>query len=171
MTDVEHAKAEIRGSVVVPSPTTELDFADLAIVARRQASVFAGTPDERDSIAQEALTRAWEWRHRFDPSRGLVESWLFGLVRNVAREHYRDRRRWQSLSERLLRVRSAHRPTDRGDVVDAVMHLSPTDQELVYLRYWERRSHREIAGRLGITDAACRQRLRRAVVQIGRQLR
>jgi len=59
----------------------------------------------------------------------------------------------------------------RSDVLDALMELPSEEQQLLYLRFWEDLSHREIAERIRVTEAASRQRLRRAIVQLGRRLR
>lgn len=148
----------------------ELNFGQLTVAATRQASLFATSADEREGIAQEAIARAWERRATFDAARGSPEAWMFGLVRNVAREQYRDRRRREALRERLRR----EEPTGADDQIavhDAITRLAPAEQEVLFLRYWERLSHDEIARQLGITSAACRQRVRRAMVRLGRLLR
>lgn len=67
-----------------------VDFTELTRTAKRQAAMFESSTEGREVIAQEALARAWEKRHSYQPARGPVEAWLFGLVRNVARERYRD---------------------------------------------------------------------------------
>lgn len=169
--DVDNATADLHAWLLTLVRGSDLNFAVLSAAARRQASAFARTAEERDSIAQEALARAWERRGTFDPSRGPAESWLFGLVRNVAREHHRDRGRQESLLDRLWHVISDESSSDRVEVLDALLALRRDEQELLYLRFWEGRKHREIADHLGITEAACRQRLRRAIVQMGRALR
>lgn len=151
-------------------PATQLDFVRLAGVAVRQAAMFAHSTDEREAIAQEALARAWERRDRFDPARGPAESWLFGLIRNVAREQHRAARRNDNLWQRLV-GRDTPESDERTLLVDAVERLSLQDQEILFLKFWVGLSHREIGDRLGTTSAACRQRLRRAVTRLGRQLR
>lgn len=61
--------------------------------------------------------------------------------------------------------------SDRTHVLEAMMDLQPAEQEILFLRYWERPPYREIARRLGLSEAACRQRHRRAIVRLGRRLR
>lgn len=147
-----------------------LDFTHLARTAKRQAVMFARSTDEQEVIAQEALARAWEKRESYEPERGAAEAWLFGLVRNVARERYRDTRRRRDLWQRL-RVRMAGRSDERLYLLEAVIELPLEEQQLLYLRFWEDLSHREIAIRISVTEVASRQRLRRAIVHLGRQLR
>lgn len=171
MHGVDDATADLHARLLTLVRESDLNFAALSAAARRQASAFARTAEERDSVAQEAIARAWERRGSFDPSRGPADSWLFRLVRNVAREHHRDRRKQESLLSRLRHVISDETSNDRIEVLDALLTLPRDEQELLYLRFWEGRKHREIADYLGITEAACRQRLRRAIVHMGRTLR
>jgi len=147
-----------------------VDFTELTRTAKRQAAMFESSTEGREVIAQEALARAWEKRHSYQPARGPVEAWLFGLVRNVARERYRDSRRRHDLWHRLTGVLPSGSDM-RSDVLDALMELPSEEQQLLYLRFWEDLSHREIAERIRVTEAASRQRLRRAIVQLGRRLR
>ena len=168
---MDNATADLHARLLTLVRESDLNFAVLSAAARRQASAFARTAEERDSIAQEAIARAWERRGAFDPSRGPADSWLFGLVRNVAREHQRDRRKQESLLGRLWHMISDDSSSDRVEVLDALLTMPRDEQELLFLRFWEGRKHREIADHLGITEAACRQRLRRAIVHMGRTLR
>lgn len=159
------------GRTIAPARGWLVNFSELASVATRQASAFARTAEERDLIAQEGLSRAWERQHTFDPARGTAEAWLFGIIRNVAREQRRDERTQESLWSRLRGTNGNEASDERLEVVEAMLRLPDADQELLYLRFWEGRRHRDIAHQLGITEATCRQRLRRAIVELGRTLR
>lgn len=147
-----------------------LDFELLAPLAMRQASLFARSEDDRESIAQEALARAWAHRDRFDATRGTGEAWLFGFVRNVARERHRSQGREAALWRRLI-GREAAPIDDRAMVVAALERLSTEDQHVLFLRYWMDLSYRDMADQLGIGEATGRQRVRRAVARLGRHLR
>ncbi len=75
----------------------ELSFADwtaphlwrMALVATR-----LGPPGERDDVMQEALTRAWRHRHKFDERKGSLSAWLCAITANVARSSHRRRFWW-----------------------------------------------------------------------------
>jgi RNA polymerase sigma factor (sigma-70 family) len=62
------------------------------------AARLANEPD-RDDIVQDALTRAWEKSHTFDPSRGSVRVWLLAIVADRARRARRGRRESVALAE------------------------------------------------------------------------
>ena len=152
----------------------ELDFAMTLKIARRQAAAFASTADERELLASEAVARAWEARRRFDPTKGSLEQWLFGVVRNVAREWQREQRRQRGLFARLLGLAGERDAVPRSDVVDlhtAFSKLSEREQLVLYLRYWCDLPHAQIAERVGVSEVAARQTARRALIRLGRTLR
>jgi len=48
--------------------------------------------DQAEDVVQEALSRAWEKRAQFDPSRGTVRSWLIAITADQARTERRRAR-------------------------------------------------------------------------------
>lgn len=152
----------------------ELDPGMTLSIAKRQATAFASTADEREQLASEAAARAWEARHRFDPAKGSLEQWLFGLVRNVARERRREQHRQRGLLTRLRSIAGEVAAAPRGEVVDlhaAFSKLNEREQLVLYLRYWCDLPHEEIAGHLRLSKSASRQIARRALIRLGRTLR
>jgi len=51
--------------------------------------------DESDAeeLVSDTLVRAWQRADRYEPTRGSVASWLFGIGRHVASDRWRVRRR------------------------------------------------------------------------------
>ena len=146
-------------------------------IARRHAAFFTGSSTERERIAHEAVARAWESRGRFDASRSSLESWLFGIVRNTAREAERDRRRQRDLLQRLLAVREDQAESAADEVEDrewmhrSISRLARREQEVIYLRYWRDLPYSKTALRMSTTESTCRQLAKRAVTKLGRLLR
>ena len=62
------------------------------------ASRLAGETD-RDDVVQDALTRAWQKSHTFDPSKGSERVWLLAIVADRARRTRRSRREPVALAE------------------------------------------------------------------------
>lgn len=46
-----------------------------------------------EECVQEAFTKAWQARERFDPLRASTRTWLFAITRNVITDHLRARAR------------------------------------------------------------------------------
>jgi RNA polymerase sigma factor (sigma-70 family) len=61
------------------------------VAMARLASRLAGERD-RDDVVQDALTRAWQKSHTFDPKRGSARVWLLAIVADRARRARRGRR-------------------------------------------------------------------------------
>jgi RNA polymerase sigma-70 factor (ECF subfamily) len=123
--------------------------------------------DVVDDVMAEVFVSAWR-RIEAIPE-GSELPWLYGVARNVVANQRR------SFSRRLrLAVRVVSQPLDpapemavtvvAGDqlVLDALVALSESDQELLRLRAWEELSSAEMAVVLGITASAVDMRLSRA---------
>lgn len=174
--DVERTRVQVVAGGRRIEDDTSFEPAWVLACAYQQATLFARTPDTREQIAQEAATRAWEHRRRYDPHRGSPEAWIFGLVRNVAREVARAERRQRSLWQRLL-IRQASEHPSRGAVDgaervrEALLDLTENEQLVLFLRYWQDLPYDEIARRTGLSPANCRQLAKRGVTRLGRLLR
>src|SRR5690349_9383867 len=114
----------------------------------KQAAELTSTQQtaEAEAIAQEAVSRAWKHRDRFDASRDIVK-WLVGFVINVAREFVskrcRDAVASSRESPRLDEVAiDPSRPVEDtiGDkllVGDLLEQLTLTDRQIVQMKYWQ----------------------------------
>ena len=176
MRDVERTRVQVVAGGRGIEDDTIFEPSWVLACAYQQAALFGRTPDAREQIAQEAAARAWEHRRRYDPHRGSPEAWIFGLVRNVAREAVRAERRQRSLWQRLLVRHASERPS-RGAVDgaervrEALLDLTENEQLVIFLRYWQDLPYDEIARRTGLSTANCRQLAKRGVTRLGRLLR
>ena len=141
---------------------------------RRLAQAVVHDPDRADDVTQTAILTAIRRPPR---SQGNVRGWLFRVVRNAARDARRRERR------QFVRDRNAARP-DRApdassmaeqidtqkDLLGAVLTLSESYREVVWLRYFEGLPPRRVAERLSIPVETVRTRHRRALQQLRTQL-
>ena len=74
---------------------------------------------DAEEVIAETLVKAWRHYDQFDPQRGSERSWLFGIARNAAADHYRRSNRHlravqfddgSSLSKRQRRCTGSPRP-------------------------------------------------------------
>ncbi|HPF34486.1 MAG TPA: sigma-70 family RNA polymerase sigma factor [Candidatus Krumholzibacteria bacterium] len=107
----------------------------------------------------------------FDPGRGSVIGWVMTMARHALIDHLRRRRDTVDV-DRLAEVLAGPGAdplqgiirTEEAERVRAELARLPAEtRELLALRYGEGLRHAEIASLLGLTDAAVRQRLSRAV--------
>lgn len=138
----------------------------------------------RDVAIAEDLTsvvceRALERLDQYDPERGEMRAWMFGIARNAFRSHLRSlkRRPAQVSLDKLPEIHVQARPVEQSyqvkedfrQVLDRLPALTERDQDLIALRYGAGLTNQEIARITGMTDNHVAVRLRRALRKL-RQL-
>jgi RNA polymerase sigma-70 factor (ECF subfamily) len=135
--------------------------------------------DLAEDLAAEAFATAYRRRASYDPVRGPVRSWLFGIAANILRGHWRDEQELLELDARLAPgSRSFDTDADSRVAAAALMPriagalaaLNPEQREVLLLHAWADLSHEEIAAALGIANGTARSRLSRARAALRAQL-
>jgi RNA polymerase sigma factor (sigma-70 family) len=124
---------------------------------------FGSSRADAEDLAQEALLVAWRERDRFDPARSL-DAWLYGIARNVYRNHARRARR-SPVDERVEPDDAAPSGVPIGDVVAlhrAIRALPETQQDIVILHELDGHTLKATAALLAIPFDTAKDRLRRA---------
>lgn len=129
-----------------------------------QALRVVDCPVAADEAAQEAIVRAW--RHRASCRRpDHPHGWLRQIAHNEA-VRLASRRPNEVLVEEPLAAPNGR--TDEGDALEnrllfsgIVGTLSQSDQELVWLRYYEDLTCAKLADHLGLSEATVKVRLHR----------
>lgn len=130
-------------------------------------------PDVADEIAGDVFVAAFERRARFDPTRGEVRSWLYGIATNKLHTRFRSDRRARRAFARAAESAIAPDPTvlvdeaaDLADtarrVLSAIARLDRNDRELIVLYAWDELSYSQIADILDVPIGTVRSRLSRA---------
>src|SRR4051812_11221455 len=125
-----------------------------------------------DDVAAETFLVAFRQRDRFDPGRGTVRAWLYGIATNLVREHRRTEERGYRAHARMA-AQPAYVDVDGADarvsaaaardgLVAALAELSPGDRDVVLLIVWGELPHEEVASALGIPVGTVGSRLHRA---------
>lgn len=134
-----------------------------------------------EDVAQEAFLSAWQNLRRLKNPDSFLP-WLRQITRNLARDHLRAQGRRREPAgdvERLLaQVADPHpEPAERAAeaeqqaVAAAVIDSLPEEsREVLLLYYREGQSSRQVAGLLGLQDAAVRKRLSRARERVREEL-
>ena len=152
-----------------------------AIFARHHDRIWRylarlGGPACADELASEVFLVAFARRATYEPARGSVSSWLYGIATNLARTRARREGRaaravCRLASETGAAVAAAGRtrtedPTEIGDElarVRAALDLLPAaHREVLVLYAWEELPYQELARVLGVEVGTVRSRLARA---------
>lgn len=134
-----------------------------------------------DDLSAETFARAFNQRTRYDPSRQNARPWLFGIVGNLLRNHYRT-------EERQLRAYARQgvdpiTPCDVDLIIDrvdataegaliaaALAALDRADRNVLLLFAWADLSYAEIAEVLDVPVGTVRSRLHRARFRVRENL-
>jgi len=95
-----------------------------------------------EEVVQEVFTRVWRRAGDYDPARGSVRTWLYGIARNavVDAERHRSRRPPAALFEEGREAEAADEPIERAlvrwQVRQAFERLSPEHREVLRLGHF-----------------------------------
>ena len=102
----------------------------------------------------------------FDPQRGNLDAWIFRIARNTLFSHYRKSKTEvdiDAVPQSVLAYEDEDALDDKGAMVrDLLKVLTDEERELVYLKYWEELSNKEIAQRLDLNASTVSTQLWRA---------
>jgi RNA polymerase sigma-70 factor (ECF subfamily) len=169
---VAFAEAQLlRDAVAGDEGAFEALIAPLAEPAYRLALSMLSDPEEAADAVQEASIRAWRKLHQVRP--GLpVRPWFLAIVANRCRSVRRSH--WFSMP-RVAGPAEIVDPPDDGplsalEVRLALATLGREDRAALFLRYYLDLPQDEIATVLGISVAAARSRVSRAVQRLRQEL-
>ncbi|GII80075.1 DNA-directed RNA polymerase sigma-70 factor [Sphaerisporangium rufum] len=126
-----------------------------------------------EDIAAETFLTAYDQRDRFDPARGGLRPWLFGIATNLIARHRRKEARHYAALARVVPERDAEGPENRvltsvaaqrmrPRLVQAMALLTPGERDVVLLVALGRLGYQEVAEALGISAGTVGSRLSRA---------
>jgi RNA polymerase sigma factor (sigma-70 family) len=144
-------------------------------IARRVGQALA------EDLAAETFAIAYRRRARFEPARGSLRSWLYGIAANLVRNHWRAEQHMLALDARLVPETDVPDGTEAADrrVVAALLapqlaaalgQLTSDQREALLLYAWAELSPEEIAAALEIAPGTARSRLSRARAALREQL-
>ncbi|MFD0683632.1 RNA polymerase sigma factor [Actinomadura fibrosa] len=130
-------------------------------------------PQAADDVVAETFLSAFRRRASFDPAKGQVRPWLFGIATNLVAQHRRaETRRYRALArvapapddggheDRVAATVTAERMQPR--LASALAALSRKDRDVVLLVALAQLTHEEVAAVLGIPYGTVGSRLSRA---------
>lgn len=134
--------------------------------------------EDANEAASEVFLVAWR-RSSSLPVGEEALLWLYGVARNVVRNHQRAARRQIRLRARsgsmVIEPREGPetqviRNEEHEEVLGALQSLNPAERELLGLKVWEGLSNEAIGTILGISHRAVEGRYARAIKKLSKQL-
>jgi RNA polymerase sigma-70 factor (ECF subfamily) len=130
--------------------------------------------DRADELAGDVFVAAFAARARYEPARGSVRAWLYGIAANIrrtrARSDVRGRRAWDRVGGARDAQEGGFEVVEDGldhgrrlaSVTGFLRELSDTDRDVLVLYAWGQLTYPEIAQALGVELGTVRSRLARA---------
>ncbi len=130
----------------------------------RYALTLVRDESQAEDIAADVFLKAWRSRQSFR-GQGSVTSWLLSITHNEALSALRAASRQPTADAGVLDLRHDTDPTpeaavelaaDSDELQSAMVHLTPEQQQVLFLRFFEGLPHEAVAERLGRNANAVR---------------
>jgi RNA polymerase sigma-70 factor (ECF subfamily) len=135
--------------------------------------------DQAEDLTAEVFLRALKAFGRFDPGMGTPRAWLFRIAQNALRDYQRqaNRRKFIPLAAMRDLQQEAPSPEERilweeevARLLSGLEQLSSGDREVIGLCYGSELSTSDAGEILGLSAAATRTRLWRALARLRKVL-
>jgi len=149
----------------------------------------AGTPSQlAEELAQETMVNVWRKATLFDPARAQLSTWIFTIARNLRVDHLRREREVRAddggASDALQASGASEEVACDDDGPDEQLHaarrdtavrralreLAPEQLQVLWLSFYDDRSHAQIADQLKLPLGTVKSRMRLAVMHLRRLL-
>jgi RNA polymerase sigma factor (sigma-70 family) len=140
-----------------------------------------GDRDVAADLTSEVFAVALESVARYDAAKGDARGWLFGIAKITLLTSYRQQRAERSARERLGHTVSGYSEEAWDEVearidaslpglIDGVDDLPRAERRAVVARILDERDYAEIAASEDATEAAIRQRVKRGLTRLRKQI-
>jgi RNA polymerase sigma-70 factor (ECF subfamily) len=135
---------------------------------------------DAEDVTQQVFVAAWRSRHTLTPSPAALPAWLIGIARHkvadVRAARARDAQRVAGVASLPDSPGAAGQQSDDDGVAErlvvrqAVEELTDPRRTILFLAFWEERSHTEIADRVGLPLGTVKSHVRRGLIQLHQTL-
>lgn len=124
--------------------------------------MLVGDPQTAEDLAQETFVQLWTRPQGYEPERGTLRAYLFGIGRKRAAEWWRRQKPIEPLMEDSLWCEELRGKDSELTLMHAMSRLAPELKSLLWLREVEGQSYAELAELLEIPIGTVRSRLHAA---------
>ncbi|WP_415897923.1 sigma-70 family RNA polymerase sigma factor [Neptuniibacter sp. QD72_48] len=120
-----------------------------------------------EELMQETMASVWRKAHMYQKSKAAASTWIFTLARNQSIDWMRKQKYPEYSLDEWHEEADESQDTCTDVVLSARMHASinklpELQAQVIYMSFYEGRSHSEIADRLGIPLGSVKSRIRLA---------
>ena len=134
---------------------------------------------DAEDVTQQVFVAAWRSRHTLTPSPSALPAWLVGIARHKIADLRAARARDADRLAAVVSLPGVHDDAvqaaddeiaERLVVRQAVEDLPDPRRTIVFLAFWEERSHAEIAEKVGLPLGTVKSHVRRGLMKLHQQL-
>ena len=130
--------------------------------------------EDAEDLMQDVFTSCYKAQDRFDSSKCSEVAWLFIIAKNRLKNYYRDKKTTVSLDsidveqkdDKDYVAQAVHLMHCREVAAEAIRQLDERSQKIILLRFFEEKSHDEIARIMDLTTGNVRVIQSRALKQM-----
>ncbi len=119
-----------------------------------------------EEVTQEVMLSVWRKAHMYHPEKAAASTWIFTLARNQSIDWMRKQKYPQysldEWSETASESGQGEQEVLSDRVAKAIRQLPEKQAQVIYMSYFEGRSHGDIASRLDIPLGSVKSRIRLA---------
>jgi RNA polymerase sigma-70 factor (ECF subfamily) len=139
-----------------------------------------GDRESAQDLTATTFERAWKIRSRYQRRNASISPWLFGIARNVLKEHLRNIQKIIQRSEPVFKSEALSSNSDiendiqqqqeKEQLRKMLLELPEREQELIALKYGAGLTNREIAKITKLSESNVGSILHRTVIKIRSRL-
>lgn len=139
-----------------------------------------GDRESAQDLTSTTFERAWRLRSRYQTRTASLPTWLFGIARNVLKEHLRNSKtsgqwtdsifRSEEISSNVDVEKSVQRQQETDRLKESILELPEREQDLISLKYGAGLTNREIARITGLSESNVGSILHRTVKNLRSRL-
>lgn len=124
-----------------------------------------------EDVVATVFMKAWQYARSYRRGSQSYRRWVFGIARNEVRNHWRATQSSRQLERELEMQRpddgsAPEVAIDEAALAEALSRLTPEQRDVIVLRYFNGKSHREIAELLDKAEGSIRALQHRALRQL-----
>jgi RNA polymerase sigma-70 factor (ECF subfamily) len=124
-----------------------------------------------EELMQETMLSVWHKAHLYDASKAVASTWIFRLARNKSIDWMRKQKypdySLHDFDDEPGEINDAGEQSITSDRMAKIITQLPEKQgQVIYMSFYEGRSHAEISSRLGIPLGSVKSRIRLASEKI-----
>lgn len=130
--------------------------------------------EDAEDLMQDVFTSCYKAQDRFDSTKCSEVAWLFIIAKNRLKNYYRDKKNTVSLDaidveqkdDKDYVAQAVHLMHCREVAAEAIKRLDERSRKIIMLRFFEEKSHDEIAKIMNLTTGNVRVIQSRALKQM-----